>query len=471
MSKPILILLFVLLIVQTIGQTTFERVIYGQADQLPTDIIEIDGYYYVSIVNDQEWTSIIKLNEYGIVTDSLKIMQLGEVHIISKLLGFKDNMFIALGKYSQDTSDYIWFLKLDTNLNILQEKKQYVKGFSGMYISGILSSYNTIILTEYIQLSQWIYKPYICELDISGNLLIDKQFDNPGDLCFTYDIIEDTLVNHLKIFSLSEFIKSEAWIVNLDTSFNIQNQHYSNEFGDQNTAKWISSTKYILSAKDVAGNASDMKVFIMSSNDSIIISEVVAGSDKFEYPGIDMNLDFNSLDHIFYGGMLGNDWPNPYSTLPNYLLLYSIDTNLNINWQRTYGGEASYWLTNVLATSDGGCILLSGIFEVGNPINEMDVHILKVDYNGFVTEVQEEKENIDSVSVHPNPAHSNVEFSLLYPHKFNIQLLNSRGQVVINKDLEGSKFILSIGHLATGIYFYKITSVAFCTQGKLIISH
>ena len=80
------------------------------------------------------------------------------------------------------------------------------------------------------------------------------------------------------------------------------------DWGELNSAKWVSQNRYILTAKYSINARCDMKIIKASSADEEIDSHVLGEENMFEYPGVVRNMDFINPDEIFYAGMKGGRW-------------------------------------------------------------------------------------------------------------------------------------------------------------------
>ena len=100
--------------------------------------------------------------------------------------------------------------------------------------------------------------------------------------------------------------------------------------------------------------------------------------------------------------MLLNQYP--WQAEDDWIILNNLDSNLNLNWQKFYGGDAFYMLNALKATRDGGCIMLCSRYDELTQYHEYDILILKVDTNGLITTIGEGPSiPVEDVIVFPNP--------------------------------------------------------------------
>jgi len=122
----------------------------------------------------------------------------------------------------------------------------------------------------------------------------------------------------------------------------------------------------------------------------IILNSDTLGSmnpDTLSYPGYFTNIDISNSSTIYYGGTFHQDNYQVFSYYDSWILLAKFDSNLNLQWEKFYGGDIYYDLWGLRATNDGGCLLLGSTYDDQIQYNERDIIIIKVDSNGVITEM------------------------------------------------------------------------------------
>ena len=192
----------IILAIPTFGQTSFEYLLNDDIDQLPWSIIELEDEYIINVWQDRTSTLIIKIDNNGFLIDSIGFYNPNGTCILGNLINTDDNHIIGLGTYTIDTLDYLWFIKLDSDLSIIEEKLHYIKDFYGYNLPVIINQDGNIILATTIEKAELDFKSCVCELDQNGELLMFLEFESPGMLQVIYEIIEDTNNNLYKLFAL-----------------------------------------------------------------------------------------------------------------------------------------------------------------------------------------------------------------------------------------------------------------------------
>ncbi len=162
----------------------------------------------------------------------------------------------------------------------------------------------------------------------------------------------------------------------------------------------------------------------------------------------------------------------PFVNQQQWLWLNRINDDYSVSWQRFYKGEVNYMPYKVLATSDGGALILSTKYDWNDSIPlQRDVHILKVDSTGWYEGLQTgitEYDKPKQILVYPNPVKDKVTFVLGLYDNLNLSIYNSNGQCVIRQKLPHSQTI-NMSHLPKGLYVYIIIGKdGFFEKGRLI---
>jgi len=101
------------------------------------------------------------------------------------------------------------------------------------------------------------------------------------------------------------------------------------------------------------------------------------------------------------------DVPPHWSGTETYQI-FNFDSQLHINGWKDFGGDTRFWLYQVIATSDGGCIVV-GIIPESNGSVERDIYINKIVPEDVITGIGEsnfiEKSQL---SVTPNPLSNEI---------------------------------------------------------------
>jgi hypothetical protein len=68
------------------------------------------------------------------------------------------------------------------------------------------------------------------------------------------------------------------------------------------------------------------------------------------------------------------------STFDSWFHLIKINPDISPIWEYWYGGDAYYFLYSILATNDGGCIMVGNRYDYETQNQERDIFIVKLQY-------------------------------------------------------------------------------------------
>jgi hypothetical protein len=201
-----------------------------------------------------------------------------------------------------------------------------------------------------------------------------------------------------------------------DTLFNFVGQDtLMHKIYGEMFAKHISDNNFIFSCTyhiNEAGQPDDdeIGIFLYNNNMDEIEFNHFGAIDTLDYPGRAQGIDFKHPDTIYYAGMKNVIISfNPNG--PSWILVGQLDANLQPRYQRVYGGDGYYMTLNVLATSDGGCLVSSLLHD--HELNKDDLFIMKLNPEGLITGIDPLIVPLRYAIVWPNPAMDilNVEFT------------------------------------------------------------
>lgn len=153
----------------------------------------------------------------------------------------------------------------------------------------------------------------------------------------------------------------------------------------------------------------------------------------------------------------------------NFYHVYIYDSQLSLKGVKYFGGDTRYFMFDLIATSDGGCLMAGIVADtVGNIFS--DIVIRKVMPDDILTNAEETPYPFDrDVNVYPVPFHDKLFIETIRKGlHFNLYsldgaLVNSTGINYTNSTM------LEVYGLKTGFYFYTITeNNRIIESGKLI---
>ncbi len=252
--------------------------------------------------------------------------------------------------------------------------------------------------------------------------------------------------------------------------------HYPELFRPRNAIRGISDTSYFVAGKmgQEFPVIYDVPAFIEVGFNGQIYNifkyEVHRDTNSFyTYHSFD-----HKFDNIFFGAIYNFTISHnfPYFPERRWIFINKLNDEGAIIWQRFYKGEVNYMVFRVLATNDGGALIFSTRYDWHDTIpSQIDLHILKIDSTGWYSGlpvVIDELSQMKQILVYPNPVKNYVTFALGLYSDINLQIFNSKGQIVLVKNLKYSQKI-DLSELSTGFYIYVLTGKnGFFEKGKLI---
>jgi len=224
--------------------------------------------------------------------------------------------------------------------------------------------------------------------------------------------------------------------------------------------KFINDTIFILSGKkDPQYNPNrddDYWIITLDTSNHLYNSLITGTYDTMDYPSIN-NIAFLTPAKIF-GGFTKNSI-YLIGEFSSWFGLVCFDNNLELQWKKYYGDNSNWFLYDILATSDGGCLLVGTRYDWTTQYNERDVMLIKVDENGLITSTGPGPAiQAHDAIVYPNPGRDflTIESGPQIAGALFV-LYDMAGKPLIEKTLNQSSQTLSTAHLPAGLYLWNIT--------------
>ncbi|MCB0824137.1 MAG: T9SS type A sorting domain-containing protein [Bacteroidales bacterium] len=310
-------------------------------------------------------------------------------------------------------------------------------------------------------------------LDLNGNL---QDFNFYIDPYFAeYGVYSDFLYNFdsTAYYSIGNFTRGPYGIpvsfIEMDLDFNITNYtefFNGTYFGTPLTAKWLPNGNLIIASRDndYWSETEGLLVQIFDPDFNFV-------KDTFMIrPGMVYLPVFNGMDYTDPN----NIWIATYNAMggptPNEVFYVQVfDSNMNLKGVQEFGGEKKlYRFYNLLATSDGGC-LITGQVPACDTCENYNGYLFKTMPEDVVTQTQEHhSENQLSIDVYPNPFN---EFINIRSDEIDmsIQIFDFTGNLIIDSGIIIQNTKLNTIHLSEGLYFYQFKHKQHVVKhGKLI---
>ncbi|GEM_PF-1051132 len=465
MKKVIAVFIWFTIFPNLYSQSTFEYKYTSPLHEVSRSMIEDgEGNIYFPVENFQ-YALIIKLSSEGIFRDSIHLINPYGSCNIGELINYDEDHFIALGNWSSDSTSELWYILFDNNLQVIEDNKLDSEGGLVHDFKHIINhNQNIVFMAHYLSPAISSFDICLYEITFAGTIIRKVFFGTQTLFNQGFTLLENSYDNSYKIFTrlpLPFPIRASCALNYVDSNFDvIDTASYFDDFiYTQNTAKWINDSIYLVTGKRliIEPEEWDIGIHKMSISDSIISSRYFGEADTVEWPGLYKNLDFISTDNIFFAGTK-NSWWYPFQQESSWIMLSILDSDLNLNHQQFYGGDAYYLVNAILATQDSGCVMACSRYDYLTQDEEFDVFILKVNKDGLLVGTPETESEIENLCrLYPNPGGETLTIDI---PKSGLRLTMSdiSGIVRFSRNLENRHNILPVSALPTGMYFYRIVN-------------
>jgi hypothetical protein len=162
-----------------------------------------------------------------------------------------------------------------------------------------------------------------------------------------------------------------------------------------------------------------------------------------------------------------------YAKLKTKMLVTKLDTSGNEIWSKQFGGEMNYFARSVVFTKDGGCVVAGTRYDSSANFSNGSFQnfLMRLDVNGEEITVNISENGISmkgKARCYPNPANNNIYFEVPFKENMSIEINNSNGELVLQKQNYTNLSPVDIGELGKGLYVYKIKTDSGIYTGKFI---
>ena len=437
-------------------------------------VIETNNEFYViysrskftNISNIKGYSSILKLSKTGRILSEWKKINSDTTSFIYDLI-IKDNKIFAFTGEGNNTFT-IW--ELDTSFNEINKKTYKFSDYNNRKIFYFKSNYNYNYTNFFItgSLYDTIYNTpkegFILKFSANGDSLDTKIINR--------NIQKEN--SHISIQSQCSFFTKDSVIF---SSVENELEHYIYIINNNMEIVDSSSVSIIGEyGKDMANGEAEMLsddtiVYACDYQDDIYktrlstwdvnfikLNEVFVDKQDSAIYGSSRNLEISKDGNIFLGQKLfpsSDPFPGPFST---WMVLSKFDKELNLIWQKYYGGDCFYKLISITATKDGGC-LLSGDKWLYNTDNSVIAYLLKVDKfgNGPASLIERQgKIKTHELILYPNPSKSNLNIRTAVQRiGGEFKMYDISGKQVLQQKITQSITQINTNNLPAGAYIYK----------------
>ena len=479
--KSINLILLIFSVNILFAQNTFEKLISDPEDQIINQVIE-DGdgnFIFVGRIKNNQPVYysgyLLKLSRDGQVLEEKNVNPNNRTSAFFDCHLINSNLYVVGGSnaLNQPNDRKLWYLKYDNTSNLVDEQMFQIPEDRWIsYMNSIIDSDTNLVITGYTTRNdtspagQPVYNldPYFFKLSIDADSLTSNFMTIPGYLSSSYDILEkqDSSGYDAYVSYCSEIVGSSGQIMSLNMNF--QNPNFDSiplGIRDFYSPVRLNATDIIL-----CGNGSPSQSALYALN-VITINEQFELLNYYYFKKEDNMRDhpamYNGIsknaDNIYVGGTSNLDYSNPfYSSMDSWFHLIKINSDITPQWEYYYGGDAYYVLYSILATSDGGCLMVGNRYDDEIQNLERDVYIVKVNSDGLIVWTQEIEVNNNPSVVYPNPGTNSLQVKT-YHKEWLVELFNINGQLMIKQQVNADENTIDTQMLNPGMYFYRLTDL------------
>ncbi len=441
------------------------------------------NYYYHNSYAKSNF--LFKSDNYGNVFDSLSFNNLGFDSLTINDIYYHNDTLSCFGMAVSFSSQYrnifkqIVCFQLDTSLNLLNTQTYLSPlnnyGFSLLQVKECTNGF--VLLTHLFNdtlngdLSSLSPHKYLLRILSSGdsvasniinyyNVLtpsVAERIDSPGH----FVLVTSNTKALGNVTAFMYYLNSALLIVDSLPLKIVHPVTHPYAVGGYKDCKMLSSSTFLL-----AGNNSYSSVGSINNNlslgrwqlfdsipDKIDTMARFDATDKFHWQGFSLdNLSWVNSNNIYH---VGSNMGNAGSLLPsnnNYIVVSNRDSNLNQRWIKYYGGDASYNINRILATKDGGCLVLGHFKSNVTQSNQIDLYIFKIDSTGKALWTRNFSQFESEVTIFPNPAKDFLHVQSAEKIQ-SYEIINMAGQRLIKQLFKGS---IDVSIFPKGYYFIKL---------------
>jgi len=486
MKKTTFILSIILISISLFSQHTFSLTLneedneYNNYFLLP---VETENEYYIihkrsrfiDFSDYKRYSSILKISKEGEILNEWKLVNSDSSISINGFIINKDKVFVFAGE--RKNSFTVW--ELDASFNTIKEKKYVFSNFGNRIIYYLSPKYNFNKTNSYVTGSLYdtiAYHPkeaFIMKFSQEGDSLDTKiiQRDNEEFTSINIQSQNSFLKRDSITFSTIEG-EMEHYIYIMNNNMEIidsSSVSILGQYGEDmlNGEVEILSNDTIVYACDYQDDVYKTRLSTWDTNFNKLNEVLVGKQDSATYASSG-NLEISKDGNIFLGQKLfpsSNPFPGPFNS---WMVLSKFGKNLNLIWEKYYGGDCFYKLISITATEDGGCLLAGDkwFFDTDNSVR---AYLLKVDEfgNGPASSInKQDKIKVSELIIYPNPSKSNLNIRTAVQRiGGEFKMYDISGKQVLMQQITQSITQVNTEHLPIGTYIYK-----YVHEGKEIES-
>jgi hypothetical protein len=453
------------------AQSSFQILFSNPLNETISDLLEEDNGNFLAVGTRGNYFEphtyrglIIKITPEG-DTISKTYTIADTIFMFYKISQTSDNHYLIFGTIANppEYNHGLLVAKLDSDLNMLWYKRYNFEGYDYLpkllvrEVNGEYYLVGSVMIT-----SQNIWHPFFCRLTENGDTLHTCIYSdmNGGQRIYDFTFSHDN--SRLWVFGTGFNNTPIGSRIVVDTCFNLLESQVLPEMVHANmNARWITdSTLLFLGHYTHYGSTpQDDDIGISETDTSFTTMNIhyLGAEDTLDYPAWGRALDFRDDDSIFYAGIhnvIIDFWPQGVS----WITVGQLNRSLEPRYERYYGGDAYYITTNILSTTDGGCLISAHRYDYQTQYQERDILILKLNPDGLITNIiSQQPIPVSNALLYPNPG-KDILYVRTGLKNAIINISDVSGRQVLNTYLKQGITKIQCSNLSAGIYLYHILS-------------
>jgi len=431
-------------------------------------------YYAVGFRNVSDNTSsyINRISFEGEILQTEWYPKQDTINYLSLIFKKDNGNLLCVGNIVRNISDgylnHLYFREITPDLDLVQEVYDSLPATNGntsfRIKNYLISPMNEIILQGVADtaIEGYTHCPFFAKYDFNGNRISHKIFYNfidsteGSELFFNEDSTAFYLIGSLSLPYAYDWAKFD-----LDFNYLGCGNFPTNESAFTNTplsVKRLQDGNFIMAHKlykvgNTYVNGFEMRLY--NNNFDLLDNIVIYDEDEVNIP-VDNGMGFINEDHIWVSTFVALPPGIPGISGIEDIRFYVFDLNLNLKGSKVSQGDRRYWLFDLLATSDGGC-LISGICDETPVSTSHDTYLQKVSLADVVTGSSEQMAVGQEVRIGPLPATDRLAIQTRNTD-CTLLLRDMKGQIILQRRLNDGVNQLDIRHLPSGMYIATVSN-------------
>lgn len=433
-------------------------------------VVELDGHYYaVGTLGYEDETRdavVVKYTSVGEYTCEA-ISTPDSNMFFSDIASHNGRLFVTggIGSKTEEVYNRHFIGELNSELELIWKRSyHYYEATSKIYADYIVAGSDKLYVGSWIKIEGIHYgmvNSYNLQGDSLDHFILENQYSQIDDMIHNIDSSGLMLVGRrfqpsgYPTYANLSYDFSEVTIDNI----------VSNEVKNILSLKKETDSTYImggrLSETGFPGGVNGYTQHCLNRMDDEFNTSLLTTQGDFgenEDPAWNNSIDFRTKDTIFFAATHNGSFTYPPSN-PSQLWTGFANNQLITQGIVKLGGENNYFeARDMIATSDGGCVVVGEHWDLSNEIAKMDLMIVKINPEHFgPTPVSNQLTLSAKVKIVPNPVTDIVKVELKdIPETAVISIYNIHGQKMDARRCTESEIVIPCKHWNNGIYFYSV---------------